>query len=211
VTVGGVDMGTRAVHRAADLVGFVFQDPDDQLFSRTVDRELRFGPRNLGLGDAETKRLVAAAMDVIGLAADHGTNPYDLNVSARKLVALGSVLATDPGLLVLDEPTTGQDSPGIGRIGAIVDALHAIGRTVVAITHDMEFAAKHFGRIIVMRHGEVIADGPPSRMFLPAQAPLLESTGLRPPPAARIAGRLGLETVPRDAAELLALLASPRG
>jgi energy-coupling factor transport system ATP-binding protein len=211
VTVGGVDMGTRAVHRAADLVGFVFQDPDDQLFSRTVDRELRFGPRNLGLGDAETKRLVAAAMDVIGLAADHGTNPYDLNVSARKLVALGSVLATDPGLLVLDEPTTGQDSPGIGRIGAIVDALHAIGRTVVAITHDMEFAAKHFGRIIVMRHGEVIVDGPPSRIFLPAQAPLLESTGLRPPPAARIAGRLGLETVPRDAAELLALLASPRG
>ena len=84
----------------------------------------------------------------------------------------------DPAVLVLDEPTTGQDGPGVARVGAIVDALAAAGRTVIAITHDMEFAASHFGRIVVMREGVVIADGPPATVFAPGRAELLASAGL---------------------------------
>jgi energy-coupling factor transport system ATP-binding protein len=203
VRIGDADMAATPVHRAASTVGFVFQDPDDQLFSRTVERELRFGPRNLGLDVPTTARLVEAALEAIELAAERSTNPYDLNVSARKLVALGSVLATDPAIVVLDEPTTGQDGPGVRRIGAIIDALRVAGRTVVAVSHDMELAARHFPRVVVMRHGEVVADGPPDVIFAADRAELLASTGLRPPVAARIAHRLGLGVVPRDAGELL--------
>ncbi len=92
----------------------------------------------------------------------------------------------DPAVLVLDEPTTGQDDPGVRRIGAIVDALAEAGRTVIAITHDMEFAASHFSRIVVMREGVVIADGPPATVFAPGRAALLASAGLELPPAAQI-------------------------
>ncbi len=112
----------------------------------------------------------------------------------------------DPAVLVLDEPTTGQDAEGVARVGAVVGAVAHAGRSVVAITHDMEFAATHFGRIVVMREGRIVADGPPRTVFAPNLADLLATTGLTPPPAARIGGRLGLASVPLDAAELVTLL-----
>ncbi|HEY8167460.1 MAG TPA: ABC transporter ATP-binding protein, partial [Candidatus Limnocylindrales bacterium] len=140
----------------------------------------------------------------VGLEGDRATNPYDLDVSGRKLVALASILAMDPSVLVLDEPTTGQDWPGVARVGAIVDAMAGAGRTVVAITHDMEFAAAHFERIVVMRAGSVIADGPPATVFAPANHALLESTGLLPPVTARLAARLGWSTAPLSVEALLA-------
>jgi energy-coupling factor transport system ATP-binding protein len=114
----------------------------------------------------------------------------------------------EPGVLVLDEPTTGQDGPGVERVGAIVDAWTAAVRTLVSITHDMEFAARHFRRIVVMRLGTVLADGPPSEVFSPANTEMLASTGLRPPPAARIGALMGLSGVPTDARALLRLLES---
>ncbi len=204
VRVAGRDLAGRTIADVARTVGFVFQDPDRQLFSRSVEREVAFGPRNLGIGDADAARLVAQALAAAGLADRASENPFDLGLSDRKLVALASVLAMDPAILVLDEPTTGQDGPGIARIGALVDAWTATGRTVVAITHDMEFAARHFGRIVVMRGGLVVAEGPPGTVLAAANASLLASTGLEPPPLARLAARLGMAGVPLDAAELLA-------
>jgi energy-coupling factor transport system ATP-binding protein len=187
------------VAELARTVGFVFQNPDDQLFERSVAREVAFGPRNLGLPGADIGRLVEGSLDAVGLGAEGATNPYDLDLSRRKLVALAGILAMDPALLVLDEPTTGQDTDGVARVGTIVEAFRASGRSVVTITHDMEFAATHFGRIVVMRAGEVVADGAPAEIFAPANRALLASTGLTPPPAARIAALLGLTTTPLDA------------
>ena len=112
----------------------------------------------------------------------------------------------DPAILVLDEPTTGQDAAGIERVGAVVRAFRDAGRSVIAITHDMEFAASNFTRVIVMRLGEVIADGPPNAIFAANQQALLASTGLTPPPAARIAAAMGLSAVPADADALVAAL-----
>lgn len=209
VRIGGEPVGERPVFELARTVGVVFQDPDDQLFSRTVERELRFGPTNLELAEAVTGRLVEAALDATGLGDRRTANPYDLGLSERKLVALASVLAMDPAVLVLDEPTTGQDGPGIERIGAIVDAFAAAGRTVVAITHDMEFAAGHFDRIVVMRSGEIVLDGSPAAVFAPERASLLASTGLEPPIAARVGARLGLGPTP-TADVLLGALAARR-
>jgi len=208
VLVDGRDIAGEPVNRLAATVGFVFQSPDDQLFERSVDREVGFGPRTLGIETGLAKRLVDGAIGAAGLDDVRSTNPYDLDLSRRKLVALAGVLAIDPAVLVLDEPTTGQDGPGVRRVGAVVDAFAAAGRSVIAITHDMEFAARHFGRIVVMRQGAVALDGPPAMAFAAANAELLASTGLAPPPAARIAARLGLTGVPADAASLLALLAA---
>ena len=204
VLIDGAPTVDRTVADLARIVGFVFQNPDDQLFERSVSREVSFGPRNLGLPAADVSRLVTAALAAVGLDTEASTNPYDLDLSRRKLVALAGILAMDPAVLVLDEPTTGQDSDGVERVGAIVSAFRAAGRSVVAITHDMEFAAANFGRIVVMRAGEIVADGPPREIFAATNRALLASTGLTPPPTARVSALLGIDPPALDPDELLA-------
>jgi len=205
ILLDGEDTADVPVHSLAATIGFVFQNPDDQLFDRSVGREVSFGPRNLGRSTDEVARAVTDGLAAVGLEASRATNPYDLDLSLRKLVALASVLAMDPAVLVLDEPTTGQDGPGVRRVGAIVDGWVAAGRTAVAITHDMEFAAEHFRRIVVMRGGLVVADGSPAEVFAPDMVGLLANAGLEPPPSARIGARLGLGSTPTVAALLAAL------
>jgi len=207
VRVAGADVAGRTIAEVARTVGFVFQDPDRQLFNRSVDREVAFGPHNLGLVPAVVRLLVDRALATVGLADRAGENPYDLGLSDRKLVALASVLAMDPAVLVLDEPTTGQDAPGIARVGRIVDAWAAAGRTVVSITHDMEFTARHFPRVVVMREGTIAADGPTVSVLSAGNATLLASTGLEPTPLASLAAALGVDGVPATPAALLAMLA----
>ncbi|HEY7599727.1 MAG TPA: ABC transporter ATP-binding protein, partial [Candidatus Limnocylindrales bacterium] len=207
VLVGGSDIAGVPVSTLAGRIGFVFQRPEDQLFQRSVEREVAFGPRNLGSAEPNLGMVVEQALALVGLASERATNPFDLGPSLRKLVALASVLAMEPAVLVLDEPTSGQDAPGAARIGAIIDAWAAAGRTVVATTHDMELCARHFDRVVVLRSGRVLLEGPPAAVFAPANSEVLATTGLRPPPAARVAARLGLAGVPADAAELLAMLA----
>lgn len=194
------------VHQLAATVGFVFQNPDDQLFERSVEREVAFGPRNLGFAAGEVTDLVERSLTAVGLTDERTTNPYDLDLSRRKLVALASVLAMDPAILVLDEPTTGQDPEGIARVGAVIAAWRAAGRTAIAITHDMEFAATSFERIVVMRLGSVIADGSPTEVLTVANNALLASTGITPPPVALVAAAAGLATTPLDVDGLLAAL-----
>jgi len=210
VQFDGVSTRNLRVDELSATVGFVFQNPDDQLFERTVEREVSFGPRNLGWNAATVRQLVERALDAVGLSAVGGTNPYDLDLSRRKLVSLASVLAMNPSILVLDEPTTGQDPVGTERVGAVVRGMRDAGRTVIAITHNMEFAAAHFDRVILMREGIVIADGPPSELLSAPNQALLASTGLTPPPAARIASALGLTLVPRTAAGLIEALTARR-
>ena len=197
---GGVRIDGRStegdrVDELAATIGFVFQNPDDQLFERTVEREASFGPRNLGMDTATIRRMVERSLEAVGLTNVMDTNPYDLDLSRRKLVSLASVLAMDPAILVLDEPTTGQDPVGIARVGAVVRGMRDAGRTVIAITHDMEFAATNFDRVVIMREGQAIADGPPSELLAVPNQALLRTTGLTPPPAARIAAALGLKSV----------------
>jgi energy-coupling factor transport system ATP-binding protein len=208
VLLDGRPTDGRSIAELAATVGFVFQNPDEQLFERSVEREVTFGPRNLGVSATAIAERVTSSLSVVGLLAERTTNPYDLDLSRRKLVALAGVLAMDPAVLVLDEPTTGQDADGVARVGAVVEAMRLAGRTVVAITHDMEFAASRFGRIVILRDGVVVADGPPERVFAPDGWDLLASTGLTPPPAARLAARMGLDLVPLDAAGLLRALSA---
>jgi energy-coupling factor transport system ATP-binding protein len=198
VLVDGRDAaGVRVAHLAA-TVGLAFQDPDRQIFARTVKAEVSFGARNLGRSGAALEASVAAALAATGLDGDAQTNPYDLGYSRRKLLALASILAMETPVVVLDEPTTGQDARGVDRVERIVADLAAAGRTVVAISHDMRFVAEAFARIVVMRDGRIVLDGPPDEVFAEAAWPTLASTFLEPPLAARVGARMGLGATPTD-------------
>ncbi len=209
VSIDGADAATLTVAQLAARVGLVFQDPDRQVFSGSVRSEVEFGPRNLGRRGSDLEAAVDAALDATGLAAEAPTNPYDLGQSRRKLLALASVLAMRTPVLVLDEPTTGQDARGVERVRAVVDAVAGEGRTVLAISHDMRFVAETFERVVVMRAGRVVLDGTPADVFAAANREVLRSTFLEPPLPAVVGERLGLGATPTDADLVAALAAKP--
>ncbi len=204
IRLGDEPIGRRPVDEIARTVGLVFQDPSDQLFGRSVEREVAFGPRNLRVDSATVERLVDQALALTGTDAHRHRNPYDLGVSMRKLVALASILAMDPAVLLLDEPTTGQDAGGKRRVAAVMRAWAEAGRTVIAITHDMAFAADSFDRIVVMSEGRILLDGAPQRIFVGDNVSLLGRAGLRLPMLAELSVGLGLRSpLPRTARELI--------
>ncbi len=205
VLVDGADAAERRVAHLAATVGLAFQDPDRQIFAGRVRSEVSFGPRNLGRSGPDLERAIDDALIATGLDKDAQTNPYDLGYSRRKLLALASILAMGTPVVVLDEPTTGQDARGVERIRRIVADLSAAGRTVVAVSHDMRFAAEAFERVVVMRDGRIVLDGPPAEVFAESAWPILASTFLEPPLAARIGARLGLGSTPTDEALEVAL------
>ncbi len=209
VLVDGADAAGRRVAHLAATVGLAFQDPDRQIFAGKVRNEVAFGPRNLGRRGTELEAAVDAALVATGLDKDANTNPYDLGYSRRKLLALASILAMGTPVVILDEPTTGQDARGITRIHRIVEELASAGRTVIAISHDMRFVAEAFARVVVMRDGRIVLDGAPVEVFAESAWPTLATTFLEPPLAARIGARLGLGSTPTDDALLAAVDRSP--
>ncbi len=205
ILIDGVDAAGRRVAELARTVGVAFQDPDRQIFAGQVRAEVAFGPRNMGLRGDRLDAAVQDALNATGLADDAATNPYDLGYSRRKLLALASILAMGTNVVVLDEPTTGQDARGVRRIEQIVADLGAAGRTVIAITHDMRFAAESFERIVVMRAGRVVLDGPPADVFARSSWDVLTSTYLEPTLEARVGAALGFEATPTTSALVAAL------
>jgi energy-coupling factor transport system ATP-binding protein len=209
VLVDDRDAADLTVAQLASRVGLVFQDPDRQVFAGSVQGEVEFGPRNLGSGASATADAVRVALEMTGLTGEERTNPYDLGLARRKLLALASVLAMRTPVLVLDEPTTGQDAPGVARVQRIVADVSAEGRTVLAISHDMRFVAESFERVVVMRDGRVLLDGRPEKTFAHESWEALATTFLEPPLSARIGHRLGVGSTPTDAA-LVAAIGSGR-
>jgi energy-coupling factor transport system ATP-binding protein len=207
VLVHGEDVAGRHVAEISRQVGLAFQDPDRQIFAGRVRDEVAFGPRNLGARGIELEAAVAEALGAVGLNGTADLNPYDLGYSRRKLLAIASVLALRTPIVILDEPTTGQDLHGATRVREIVRGLVAEGRTVLAISHDMRFVAETFGRVVVMREGRIILDGTPAGVFGEASWPILASSYLEPPLAARVGAQLALGSTPTEAALVEALSA----
>lgn len=205
VLLDGIDAASLRVAQLAARVGLVFQDADRQMFSRSVRAEVGFGPRNLGLRGDLLRQRVDDAIAAVGLDGEGDTNPYDLGTSRRKLLALASVLSMGTPVLVLDEPTTGQDLRGTDRVRQVIDDATANRRTVIAISHDMPFVAETFERIVVLRAGRVVLDGPPGVVFGSPSWPTLRSTFLEPPYAAVVADQLGLSGITTDADLVTAL------
>ena len=141
VLVGEWDTRQHTAAQLAARVGYVFQNPDQQLFSSTVFDEVAFGPRNLRYKKERINALIEDAFQLTMLKGQEKINPYELSPTWRKLVALASILSMDTPIVILDEPTTGQDAVSIERIAHIVKTLRERGKTVIAITHDIDFGA----------------------------------------------------------------------
>ena len=196
VLVGDWDTREHTVAKLASRVGYVYQNPDEQLFSRTVEQEVAVGPKNLGYAQERVQELVAGALALTHLQDQRQTNPYDLSPTWRKMVAMASVIAMDTPVIIFDEPTTGQDANSVASIGEIVDVLHQRGKTVITITHDIDFAADHFGRLIAMGQGTVLLDSPMLEGI--AQEKILAATYVDPPQITRLGMRLGLTKIVKD-------------
>lgn len=163
-------------------VGLVFQYPEYQLFEETVEKDIAFGPINLGLEEAEVKLRVKNAMEVVGLDYDvyKERSPFELSGGQKRRVAIAGVLAMKPEVLILDEPTAGLDPKGRDEILGQIKSLHANEKiTVIIVSHSMEDMAKVASRLIVMNKGMIVLDGTPKIVF--KQIDLLEEIGLAVP------------------------------
>lgn len=176
----GENLETKTVAELASRVGYVFQNPDDQIFKYKVLEEVMFGPLNIGMSTQEAEASAHEALRMVGLDEKAGENPYDLELSDRKMVAIASVLAMNTDVIILDEPTIAQSWNGREKIREIMQAKAAEGKLVIAILHDMDFVANSFARVIAMAHGEILADGAPAEVF--RNHPVLEKAALAAPP-----------------------------
>ncbi|WP_409272768.1 energy-coupling factor ABC transporter ATP-binding protein [Neobacillus sp. SCS-31] len=172
-------------------VGYVFQNPDDQIFHNDVESEVRFGPKNMGFADDRVEQLTEWALKLCGIYDLKGENPYNLPYSTRKFVTIASVLAMDTDVIILDEPTAGQDKIGLQRLKDILENLQEKRKTVVTITHDMEFVTEHFSRIIVMANRRLVADQASEQIFY--NQAVLDESMLKPPAVTNMAKLLGLQ------------------
>lgn len=194
VWVGDWKAAEHSTAQLAARVGFLFQNPDEQLFERTVRREVAFGPRNLGLGVGEIEQRVEQALQAAGLSEVGDRHPYDLQYNQRKLVALAATLAMRTPVLVLDEPTIGQDATQRKRIGEVVEGLKQAGRTQILITHDLDFCAEHADRVVVMADGQILDDGPSAAVL--ARSETLVRAAVTAPQLVRLAQALSLPATP---------------
>lgn len=206
LTVCGINAATkrgrRQIRRA---VGYVMQHPERQLFAQTVAEDVAFGPRNQGLSAAEVERRVAHALDLVGLADRRDASPFELSGGQQRLAAIAGVLAMEPELLVLDEPTAGLDPRGRARLRALMADLAAHGVTLLQVTHSMEDAARA-DHVVVLDQSHVLAAGTPAEVFCPANEPQLTAVGLGLPRPLAYAREHALDARPLTLEALVAAL-----
>lgn len=204
VSIGGWETTKYSVAKLASRVGYVFQNPDEQLFSKSVEAEVGFGPRNLMFRADQAQASVKEALALTELSDKTEMNPYDLSVTWRKMVAIASILSMDTKIVIFDEPTMGQDAVSVTRIANVIAELRQRGKTVITITHDIDFCAENFERVIVLSQGQVLLDGKTNEVL--GQEDLLATTQVEPPQLTRLGKRLGFRQTVRNQEEFLAVL-----
>ncbi len=175
------DISGKTVAMLARDIGYVFQNPDDQIFKYRVLDEVMFGPLHIGMAEPAAKARALEALELVGLAGREEVNPYDLELHERKMVAVASVLSMDTDVLILDEPTIAQDYQGRETLKRLIRRLEGEGKAVISILHDMDFVYDCFERVVVLADGEVIADADGEAVFQNEE--LLKRAGLEPPGA----------------------------
>ena len=204
VHVRGKDTRQHRVAEMAREVGLSFQNPNDQLFHDTVENEIRYGPENVGRSEDEIRAGVEDVIERLELESVRDRNPYDMGQARRKHVAVASVLAMDTPIVVLDEPTGGQDAGGVELLGSIVEELAEEGKLVIVITHDVDFTAQHADRVVALRQGEVLLDGTPEDVF--GQPSTLRKTNVSLPTVSQLSLDIGLSQPVLDLPELFDVL-----
>lgn len=196
VIVGGSPTSGRSVADLARIVGYAFQNPDLQLFCATVEEEVKFGPVNLGYPEAEITKKVQHAIEAMNLENHRKTPPLSMRLGERRRVSIASVIAMDPDVMILDEPTTGLDAQESSGLLAKLSRLNEEGKTIILITHDMRLVAEHARRVVVMSQGRILLDSDPRGAF--SDPELLRQSNLEPPPVALLAHKLSEFGIPND-------------
>lgn len=204
VTVDGMPTAERSTASIAETVGYVFQNPDDQIFSSTVRAELEYMPRYRKWDGAKRDERVARAARLTGVEEYYDTNPHDLPMVIRKFVAIAAILVGECKYLVLDEPTAGLDRPGQRRLVSLIDQLESEGIAVITITHDMRFVAQTFTRVIAMANCRIITDGSCSSLF--SSDAHLKQASIRRPELAQLVKDLGLSDTAYHLSDVAALV-----
>jgi cobalt transport protein ATP-binding subunit len=176
VHVCGKELTDDNLRQIRALVGLVFQDPDDQLFSQSVYEDVAFGPLYMDLPKEEVAQKVRQALEDVGMAGSEARVPHHLSEGEKKRVAIATVLSMDPEVLVLDEPTAGLDPRGRREL---IQLLHGLPQTMLVATHDMRMVAELFARTVIIDEGKVVGDGPTAQIL--AEPHLLEMHGLEAP------------------------------
>jgi energy-coupling factor transport system ATP-binding protein len=189
IIVDGLNSKNTPVVQMVRRVGYVFQNPDHQLFNSNCWDEIAYGPRNIELPENEVKERVEEAAQVVGLQEGYfGEHPFFLTKGMRQRVAIASILALRPKVIIVDEPTTGQDAQqSIEIMEFLKDLNENHGHTIIIITHDMPIVAQYAQRTVAMGLGKVMADGPTAEVF--AQPDVLEATFIEPPQITQLAQR----------------------
>lgn len=190
ITVAGLDTRKASIAELSGIVGYIFQDPNSQIFKMKVRDEIAFGPQNLKQPPDEVRRRVEEAAQQLEIQHLLDQNPFFLSKGEKQRVAVAAVMAMRPQVLVLDEPTTGQDLRRSQEILDLCCKLNETGTTIIMITHDMKLAARYADRVVVMKDGTVLADGPVREIF--AKSDTLRASYLKPPQITRLGERLGL-------------------
>lgn len=172
--VDGLNTRTTGLVRLARVVGYVYQNPDHQIFANSVREEVAFGPRNLGMSSAEVQAAVDHALELVEMTHEADSYPFVLGRGQRQKLAVASVIAMNSPVIVVDEPTTGLDLRGAKSILNLLRRWNADGRTIIVITHDMDIVAEYAKRCVVMTKGKVVADGD-TRSVITDEAVLAEA------------------------------------
>jgi energy-coupling factor transport system ATP-binding protein len=196
VLVEGADTKKVSVASLSRNVGFVFQNPDHQLFSETVEEEIAFGLRNFGFKEGVIDKRIEWALNLLALAQYRKTSPFMLSGGERKRVALASVLAWDPKMLILDEPTIGQDYEQKEKLRQFIMQMKTQEKTIITVTHDVEFVAECDPRVLLMREGKIIADGAATEILTDQE--ILAEASIVPPQIAQIFLELPNLGLPRN-------------
>lgn len=203
VLVAGHDVHQITVRERARLIGYVFQNPETQLFKNTAFDDVVYGLRNLGASKAEAEERAQTFMTLLNLWDQRDMHPFRLSYGDKQRLAIATIAALEPAALIIDEPTTGQDHRQAHQTMRLLDKLRTeMGITVIVITHAIALAAEYCDRIIAMCEGRVLLDGAPRTVF--AQEATLAETFVEPPPVTQLAIRLGLDPVPLTVKEAVA-------
>jgi energy-coupling factor transport system ATP-binding protein len=190
VLINGKNIKKNTCAQVAKYVGYVFQNPDEQIFNSTVRAEIEYMPKYFKLSQSEIKERCDRATEMSGVSKYLNMNPLDIPYPIRKFVTIAAVIATKPDHIILDEPTAGQDRRGIEILEKMLAELEKEKVSVITITHDMAFVARNFLRVIVMAHKNIIEDNNARKIFWTES--VLKEAGIIKPPVAQIAQALGM-------------------
>ena len=203
IIIDGINTKDQTTAQTAPHVGYVFQNPNDQIFNDDVIKEIEYVLRYWKLPEEEIKRRREEAIDVTGIRPYLEMHPFDIPLPIRKFLTIAVVVAVSPDYVILDEPTAGQELWGCAQLRKVMDYLQSKGKTVITISHDMEYVAENFERVIVMAHKNVIADGKKEDIFY--QRNELQEAYVKPPLSTQIAQEIGIKKKVLNMQELIAI------